>query len=124
MSGRRNAGFLTSWQRRRPAIFFHPGKTARVPSGAHYREGATSMGSLGRALILAAATAAAVSCAGADAHALGYRDILGRWCSATARLEFARQAMGLYKFADKSRSSSKVQRYEFTPGGAGVIVHW
>lgn len=79
-------------------------------------------GNLGRALIFAATTAAAVSCAGADAHALNYRDILGRWCSATARLEFTRQAMGLYKFADKSRSSSKVQRYEFNP--TGVTVHW
>ena len=81
-------------------------------------------GNLGRALIFAATTAAAISCAGADAHALNYRDILGKWCSATARLEFTRQAMGLYKFADKSRSSSKVQRYEFTPNGTGVIVHW
>ena len=79
-------------------------------------------GNLGRALIFAATTAAAVSCAGADAHALAYRGILGKWCSATARLEFSRQAMGVYKFADKSRSSSKVQRYEFTP--TGVIVHW
>ena len=37
---------------------------------------------------------------------------------------FTRQAMGLYKFADKARSSSKVERYEFTPNGTGVIVHW
>jgi hypothetical protein len=76
----------------------------------------------GRALILAAATAVAVSCAGADARALGYRDILGKWCSATARLEFTRQAMGVYKFTDKTRSSNKVQRYEFT--NAGVSVYW
>jgi hypothetical protein len=76
----------------------------------------------GRALVFAATTAVAVGCAGADAQALGYRDILGKWCSATARLEFSRQAMGLFKFADKSRSSSKVQRYEFS--ATGVIVHW
>jgi hypothetical protein len=67
-------------------------------------------------------TALAVSFAGADAHALGYRDILGKWCSATARLEFTRQAMGVYKFADKARASNKIQRYEFT--ATGVIVYW
>jgi hypothetical protein len=71
---------------------------------------------------LATLTAAAVSCADADASALGYRDILGKWCSATARLEFSRQAMGVYKFADKARSSNKVQRYEFS--ATGVSVHW
>ena len=80
------------------------------------------MFAIGRVLILAAATAVAVSCAGADARALSYRDILGKWCSATARLEFSRQAMGVYKFADKTRSSNKVQRYEFTD--TGVSVHW
>jgi hypothetical protein len=79
-------------------------------------------GNLGRALIVAAATAVAVSCAGADARALGYREILGKWCSATARLEFSRQAMGVYKFADKAHASNKVQRYEFTK--TGVSVHW
>jgi hypothetical protein len=77
---------------------------------------------LGKALVFATTTALVASCAGTAAHALSYRDILGNWCSATARLEFSRQAMGVFKFADKSRSSSKVQRYEFV--GTRVIVHW
>jgi hypothetical protein len=57
-----------------------------------------------------------------DAHALDYKDILGNWCSATARLEFSRTAMGVFLFSDKSRSSTRVTKYEFAD--AMVTVYW
>src|SRR6267142_2644967 len=74
------------------------------------------------ALVAAATMAAATVGAANDAAALTYRDILGNWCSATARLEFTREAMGVFKFADKARVKNRVSRYEFS--NAVVIVHW
>ena len=85
-------------------------------------KGATLIANLCRTPVFTATTAAALACAATDAHALSYRDILGKWCSATARLEFSRQAIGMFRFADKSHSSSKVQSYGFTD--TTVTVYW
>jgi hypothetical protein len=74
-----------------------------------------------RAFTIAAAIAALCG-AGSDANALTYKDILGNWCSATARLEFSRDAMGVLLFAGKSHSSARVTKYEFV--GPTVTVHW
>ena len=56
------------------------------------------------------------------AGAVDYSDILGNWCSATARLEFSRNRMGVYLFSSKSHSVTKVTRYEFA--GDKVTVYW
>jgi hypothetical protein len=77
---------------------------------------------LARASVVAMAAIAAASLAGRDARALDYSDILGNWCSATARLEFSRTTMGVFLFSSKSQSSTRVTRYEFT--GSTVTVHW
>lgn len=65
---------------------------------------------------------AATCFAAGDAGALDYSDILGNWCSATARLELSRDTMGVFLFASKSHSTTRVTRYEFV--GAIVTVHW
>jgi hypothetical protein len=72
--------------------------------------------------MIAAAMAISMWCSTGDASALGYEDILGNWCSATARLEFSRDTMGVYVFADKSRLNRKISAYEF--GGSAVTVRW
>ena len=77
---------------------------------------------LGNALLVAGATAIAACCAAGDASALTYDDILGNWCSQTARLEFSRDTMGVFVFADKEHLSRKVTAYEFT--GSVVTVRW
>jgi hypothetical protein len=77
---------------------------------------------LARASAVAIATIAAAFLAAGDARALDYRDILGNWCSATARLEFSRDAMGVFLFASQSHSSTRVTRYEFA--GSLVTVYW
>jgi len=76
---------------------------------------------LGKTWLVAAATAIAMGAAG-DASALGYDDILGNWCSATARLEFSRETMGVFVFANKSHVSRKISTYEFTD--KMVTVRW
>jgi hypothetical protein len=84
--------------------------------------GATLTHGFSRALAVGIATLAASCFAMVDARALTYKDILGNWCSATARLEFTRNAMGVLLFSDRSHSSSRVTRYEF--GGTFVTVYW
>jgi hypothetical protein len=76
---------------------------------------------LGKAWLVAAATAIAMGATG-DASALGYEDILGNWCSATARLEFSRETMGVFVFANKSHVSRKISKYEFSD--KTVTVRW
>jgi hypothetical protein len=76
---------------------------------------------LARALA-AIATIAAACLAAHDARALDYGDILGNWCSATARLELSRNAMGVFLFSDRSHSSTRVTRYEFA--GSHVTIFW
>ena len=71
---------------------------------------------------MAIATIAAACLTSRGANALDYGDILGNWCSATARLEFSRTAMGVFLFASKSHSTSRVTRYEFA--GSIVTVYW
>ena len=71
---------------------------------------------------VAIATIAMACFAVRDARALDYGDILGNWCSATARLEFSRATMGVFLFSDKSHSSARVRRYEFA--GSRVTVYW
>ena len=56
------------------------------------------------------------------AGAVDYGDILGNWCSVTARLEFSRNQMGVYLFSSKSHSVTRVMRYEFV--GDRVTVYW
>jgi hypothetical protein len=75
---------------------------------------------LGKALLAAAAIA--ICCAVSNASALAYDDILGNWCSQTARLEFSRDAMGVFVFASKDRLSRRVTAYEFTD--SIVVVRW
>jgi hypothetical protein len=77
---------------------------------------------LAKATAVAIAAITAASLAGRDARALDYGDILGNWCSATARLEFSRNQMGVFLFLSKSHSSSRVTRYEFA--GSTVTVYW
>jgi len=67
-------------------------------------------------------TIAAACFADRAAKAVDYSDILGNWCSATARLEFSRNQMGVYLFSSKSHAVSKVTRYEFA--GETVTVYW
>jgi hypothetical protein len=74
-----------------------------------------------RAFWIAAATVA-LCCSAGDANALTYKDILGNWCSATARLEFSRDAMGVFLFASNSRSKARVTKYQFD--GPIVTVYW
>jgi hypothetical protein len=76
----------------------------------------------GKAGLAAVATAISMWCATGDASALGYDDILGNWCSSTARLEFSRETMGVYLFADKSKMNRKVSAYEFSD--SIVTVRW
>ena len=75
-----------------------------------------------RMLAVTAAMIAALACTGREAHALTYKDILGNWCSATARLEFSRGTMGVFLFASKSHSTTPVTKYEFA--GSAVTVYW
>jgi hypothetical protein len=77
---------------------------------------------LGKALLVAGAAAVAFICAAGGASALTYDDILGNWCSQTARLEFSRDEMGVFIFSDKQRLSRKVTAYEFD--GSVVTVRW
>ncbi len=77
---------------------------------------------LGKAWRIAAAIAIATWCASGEASALSYADILGNWCSTTARLEFSRDAMGVYIFSDKSHLSRKISTYEFSD--TIVTVRW
>jgi hypothetical protein len=77
---------------------------------------------LAGASAVAIAAIAAASLAGRDARALDYGDILGNWCSATARLEFSRKEMGVFLFSSKSHSSTRVTRYQFA--GSTVTVYW
>jgi hypothetical protein len=77
---------------------------------------------LGKTGVVAAAMAFSLWCATGDASALGYDDIIGNWCSATARLEFSRETMGVFLFSDKSRLSRKISKYEFD--GGNVTVRW
>jgi hypothetical protein len=77
---------------------------------------------LGKAGLVAAATALSMWCATSDASALGYDDIIGNWCSATARLEFSHETMGVFLFSDKSHLSRKITKYEFD--GSTVTVRW
>ena len=77
---------------------------------------------LGKAGLVAAATAFSIWCATSDASALGYDDIIGNWCSATARLEFSHETMGVFLFSDKSHLSRKISKYEFD--GSTVTVRW
>jgi hypothetical protein len=76
----------------------------------------------GKAGLVAAAMAISTWCATGDASALGYDDILGNWCSTTARLEFSRDTMGVFLFADKSKVNRKISTYEFS--GSIVTVRW
>jgi hypothetical protein len=80
------------------------------------------MMTLGKARWVAAATAIAMWCAAGDASALDYGDILGNWCSTTARLEFSRDTMGVFVFANKSHLSRKISKYEFSD--TSVTVRW
>jgi hypothetical protein len=75
-----------------------------------------------RASAAAAAMIAAAGFFSRNANALTYKDILGNWCSATARLEFSREAMGVLLFASRSHSNTKVTRYEFVD--SIVTVYW
>ena len=75
-----------------------------------------------RVLAVTTATIAALACAGRDAHALTYSDILGNWCSATARLELSRDTMGVLLFESKSHSTTHVSKFEFV--GSSVSVYW
>lgn len=75
-----------------------------------------------RATAVAIAAVATACLAPSAARALDYGDILGNWCSATARLEFSRDTMGVLLFSDKSHSSARVTRYEFV--GSLVTVYW
>ena len=77
---------------------------------------------LARAAVAAIAAIAVTSLADRDARALDYGDILGNWCSATARLEFSRKTMGVFLFLSKSQSTTRVSRYEFA--GSTVTVYW
>jgi hypothetical protein len=77
---------------------------------------------LGRAWLVAAVTAIAMWCATGVANALSYQDILGNWCSATARLEFSRDTMGVFLFSDRSHLSRPVSTYEFHDNY--VVVRW
>ena len=70
-----------------------------------------------------AIAAMAAACLAPDAaRALDYGDILGNWCSATARLEFSRTTMGVFLFSSRSHTSTRVNRYEFV--GSTVTVYW
>jgi len=84
--------------------------------------GATLTRRSSRASAVAIAAIAAAFFADRDANALTYSDILGNWCSATARLEFSRNTMGVFLFSSKSHSSTRVTRYEFA--GSNVTVYW
>jgi hypothetical protein len=77
---------------------------------------------LARASATAIAAIVMACFAARDAGALDYSDILGNWCSATARLEFSRSTMGVFLFADKSKSTTRVTKYEFA--GSVVTVYW
>src|SRR5579872_5797905 len=99
------------------------GRSARMRMGGR----ATTMGErlagkLTRASAVAIAAITAAFFSGRDANALTYSDILGNWCSATARLEFSRNAMGVFLFSSKSHSSTRVTKYEFA--GSIVTVYW
>jgi len=84
--------------------------------------GATLTHAFGRLSGFWLAATAALVCIGTDAGAVTYADILGNWCSATARLEFSRNTMGVLLFADKTRSTARITRYEFA--GSTVTVYW
>jgi hypothetical protein len=95
-------------------------EAVKYPALGQRRRGAT-LAKLARASAVAIATIAAICFASRDANALSYSDILGNWCSATARLEFSRTAMGVFLFSSKSHSTTPVTRYEF---GSTVTVYW
>ena len=76
----------------------------------------------GKAWLVAVATAIATWCAAGTAYAIDYGDILGNWCSTTARLEFSRDTMGVFLFSDRSHLSRPISNYEFKDNY--VVVHW
>jgi hypothetical protein len=76
----------------------------------------------GKAWLVAMVTAIATWCATGAASAIGYDDILGNWCSATARLEFSRATMGVFLFSDRSHLSRSISTYEFHDNY--VVVRW
>jgi hypothetical protein len=76
----------------------------------------------GKAWLVAVATAISTWCATGAASATGYDDILGNWCSASARLEFSRATMGVFLFSDRSHLSRPISTYEFHDNY--VVVKW
>jgi hypothetical protein len=76
----------------------------------------------GKAWLVAVATAISTWCATGVANAIGYDDMLGNWCSTTARLEFSRDTMGVFLFSDRSHLSRPISAYEFHDNY--VVVRW
>jgi len=74
---------------------------------------------LGAALLIAAFMS---SWPAAQSKALGYQDLLGGWCSATAKLTFTRATMTVRLFRDSSSVERKITRYEFHD--SSVDVYW
>ena len=58
----------------------------------------------------------------AEAQALNYPDILGKWCSATARMTLTRDTMSIFLFSTKKNASFRIKNYEFA--GPLVTVNW
>ncbi len=69
-----------------------------------------------------AITAIAFLFAAVEAKALSDRDILGSWCSATARLTFTGGTMTTLLLSNKSNTRHRVKNYEF--GATSVTVYW
>ena len=69
-----------------------------------------------------ASIAMATLCAPRDAAAITLKGFLGNWCSATARLSFSPNQMGVFLFSDKSQTNHRVTGYDVTD--TVVTAHW
>src|SRR5262245_8355053 len=83
-----------AWSRsrlgRRSAVKYSPDGLGRSGQRAVLEdEGGTHVQVFSKTLSVATALLAMAWFADREAHALTYKDILGKWCSATARLDFS-----------------------------------
>lgn len=61
-------------------------------------------------------------CAASEAKAIDYRDILGAWCSVSAKIVFTRSAMSVTLFSTHRTTTEKITRFKFSE--SDVEVFW
>jgi len=75
-----------------------------------------------KSLLIVLVVAAAGLWTSAASNAIEYRDILGTWCSASAKIRFTRDAMKVTLFESGRTIIYKVTKYDLA--SLYVRVHW